>query len=225
MSITAGSIMDRSASLLNDTAKTLYTYVAQVPYLSIALDELKEELEDNNVPVVNKTSGTLVVTTDMIDIGGSSGPALPADFIDLISVYERTSGTTENFQEMTKVSFLPKFNTLTASLRYYSWQGNVIRFLGANSNRDVMLEYMADVIGTIVDDTSTISMNRAKSTLIFRTAALCAEFIGENTTRADKLNGYAQMALDRLLNRETKGKQSIVTRRKPFMFGLKMRGN
>ena len=47
--LTAAQVMDASASMLNDTAKTSYTYVAQIPYLNMALRELQEFFELNNV--------------------------------------------------------------------------------------------------------------------------------------------------------------------------------
>src|SRR5713226_6773728 len=118
----ASVVMDRVAGLLNDTAKTLFTYVVQVPYLNVAIDELQESMQANNVPATNEVSSILVITTAMSDIGGSTGPALPSDLIEIQGAYERLTGSTEDFQVMSKVEFLPPFVVLTEALIYWAWQ-------------------------------------------------------------------------------------------------------
>jgi hypothetical protein len=223
--ITSGSIMDRSALLLNDAAKTIFTYTVQLPYLNTALDELQETLEENNVAMTNEKSSILVVTTSMTDIGGLTGPPLPSDLIEIRGSYERLSGSTEDFQIMSRVDFLPPFTVLTESLIYWTWQQQTIQFLGATSNRDVRLDYMAAVIPafTNVLGTETIALFNCKSFLAYRTAALCAEFIGENQSRAQDLNEFSIMALDRFLAINTKGRQASPIRRRPFMAAAKVR--
>lgn len=223
--ITSGSIMDRSAVLLNDSAKTIFTYTAQLPYLNIALDELQETMEEHNVPYTNEKSSILVVTTAMTDIGGATGPALPSDLIEVRGAYERLSGSTEDFQIMSRVDFLPPFTQLTESLIYWTWQQQFIYFLGATSNRDVRLDYLAQLIPsfTNVAGSETIALFTSKSFLSYRTAGLCAEFIGENKERSDELNGFAQMALDRFIAINTKGRQASPIRRRPFMAAAKVR--
>lgn len=224
-------VMDRVASLLNDTAKTQFTYAVQVPYMNIAVDELQEAMEANNVPASNEVSTIFVITTAMKDIGGGTGPALPVDLMEIQGAYERSSGSTEDFQIMSKVEFLPPFTVLTEALIYWSWRTQVISFLGATTPRDVRLNYIGAVIPTIVDQNTNITLFNARSFLTFRTAALCAQFIGENKSRADELNLFAfgdpmkgtTGALDRFLSINTKGEQSIATRKRPFMSSYKVR--
>lgn len=223
--ITTGNVMDRSASLLNDTAKSIFTYTAQLPYLNAAKDELQETLEENNVPYTNEKSSILVVTTAMTDIGGSTGPALPSDLIEIQGAYERLSGSSEDFQIMSRVDFLPPFTQLTESLIYWAWQVQVIQFLGATTNRDVRLDYIGQIIPTFSSTTGSdsIGLFNAFSFLAYRNAALCAQFIGENPERAAALNVNAQMSLDRFLAINTKGRQASPVRRRPFMAAAKVR--
>ena len=223
--VTSGSIMDRAASLLNDTAKSIFTYTVQLPYINAAQDELQETLEENNVPITNEKSSIIVVTTAMTDIGGATGPALPTDLIEVQGAYERLSGSTEDFQIMARCDFLPPFTVLTESLIYWTWQQQIMYFLGATTNRDVRLDYIAAVMPVLTSTTGTdnIALFNAKSFLAYRTAALCAEFIGENNSRAQELNTYAQMALDRFLAINTKGRQATPVRRRPFMAAAKVR--
>ena len=220
----ASEVMTNAAALLNDTALTNFTYSAQLPFLNMALNELRETLELNNIPVTNAISSIIPVTTAMFDIGGSTGPALPTGLIEIQRLYERQTGTSDTFIPMTRVEFLPLVAVLTNSLGYWTWQGEVIRFIGSNSNRDVKIEYIATVISPVTSSASSITLINAASFLGYRTAALCAEFIGENPARASELNTYAGMAADRFLGINVKGAQEMSTRRKPFMAAYKTRG-
>lgn len=219
----AANVMDRSAALLNDTVQSVFSYAVQIPYLNAAIDEMSELLESNNVPMTNETQAGIIINTGVTDIGGTTGPALPNDLIEIQSVYERLQGATEDFQFVTRVEFLPPFVEQTESLIYYCWQHQTIQFLGATTPREIQLNYIGAVVTNVSSSADTISLFNAKSFLAFRTAALCAQFIGENKERADSLNSDAGMAMDRLLNISTKGRQAIATRRRPFMAGYKVR--
>lgn len=216
--------MDLAASLLNDTARSIYTYTAQLPYLRIAFDELKEFLEENNIPITAKVSAVLTINVGNVSIGFATSPALPADLIEIEQVLERTASSNEMFVPIFKQDYLPQINTLTSSLQFWAWQNQAINFLGANSIREVKIEYIADTLGTITDENTVINMINAKNYLAFRTAGLCAEFIGENKSRADSLNSIASGTLDRVLNISTKAKQAMPARRRPFRSAYKSQG-
>lgn len=221
---TAGEIMNRSAVLLNDKAKTIYTYVDQLPHLNTAIDDLSEELELNNVAITNVSSAIIPITTLQTDIGGTTGPVLPADLIEIQRLWERQTGTTNSFLPMDKYEFLPNIGTKTSSLVFWSWQKQIINFVGANLPRDVKIDYIAAVLPLAVDENSIITKFNSRGYLSYRTAALCARFIGENPTRADELDREAQRSLDRVLGIDTKGRQSFSARRRPFRAGAKVRG-
>lgn len=217
--------MDASAALLNDTEKQIYTYSAQLPYLKIALAELREYFELANIPVTNETSAIISVTAGVTVLSMETTPALPSDLVEIQRLWERTQGSTEPFIPMTRVEFLPhnREGVSLAHLTFWAWHGQAVHFLPATTNRDVKLDYIKTLFSDLIDQNSTIGVINAESFLGFRTAALCAEFIGENKTRADDLNSFASVALDRLMGISVKGKQSIVTRRRPFRLSYKRR--
>lgn len=221
---TVSEVMSRAAALLNDVNLNVFTTTAQFPYINMAIDELQELLEQNNVPYTNKRSAVLTVTTAMTDIGGTTGPALPTDLIEIQWLGERLAGTTDDFIQMTRREYLPHTQVLTETLEWYTWQGQVINFIGATTSREIRIDYIAALLTAVTATTSSIGLFNSKSFLAYRTAALCAEFIGENPTRAQALNNDAGMALDRLLSINTKGRQSITTRRRPFMAAYKTLG-
>lgn len=216
--------MDRSAVFLNDAGKNQFTYTVQLPFLNSAYDELKEWLELDNVPMTNAVSANLVLPAGNTSIARTlTTPTYPSDMIDLRGLYERPDGTNYSFLLMDRREFLPKVEVLTAYLQWYTWQGQVIRFVGATGDVELSINYLADNMAQLLNDTSTIDLFNAKSFLVYRNAAYNANFVGENKTRSDELNGMAQLALDRLLATSAKGRQSIATRRRPFMAHYKQR--
>src|SRR5262245_17919431 len=221
---TAGSIMDRSASLLNDTAKTIFTYVAQLPYLNTAIDELQESLEQDNAEMSNKVTAPITVAVGTLTLNAAAIAVAAPDLVEIQQLLERTAGTQDDFVPMIQREFLPATQKITTALTYWTYQGQEIFFIGALTNREVKIQYVAARIANVTVDTDNITLNNCKSFLAFRTAGLCAEFIGENPERAAQLNAYAKLALDRVIGINAKGRQAIVTRRRPFMAAYKVRG-
>src|SRR6266446_9597739 len=97
--VTAATIMNQSAALMNDAARSIYTYTIQIPYLNMALQELQEIFELNNVPVTDTVTSTPIT----VPIGTSAVgfpptvpivgvPYLPSDLIEPKVVWERQFG-------------------------------------------------------------------------------------------------------------------------------------
>ena len=221
----ASEVMNDSAAFLNDRARSMFTYTVQIPYLNVALSELREIMEQNNVPMTNESAVGIILTAGLTGIGGpNENPALPPDLIEPQELFERSSGTTQDFIPMVRKDFLPNRETLTASLVYWSWQDQMIKFLGATGDREIKINYVANAVPRIVTENDPISVINARTFLSYRTAGLCARFIGENESRSQELTGNAQVGMDRFLSISTKGRQSIFTRRRPFMASYKVRG-
>jgi hypothetical protein len=230
-SYTASDVMDKVAALMNDVAKTAYTYTAMQPYLNMALDELQESFQLNNIPIYNATTASIIIPVGTKAINAVDGPGvgttplLPADIIEIQGMYERLSGSNDPYIPMVPREFLPHAldDLPTEALQYYSYQGQRILFIGALTPRDVKIDYIKAIITADTIPTTVIGVIDAKSFLYYRTAALCSQFIGENATRAAELNSNAVMSLDRVTGIGVKGKQSIQTRRRPFMSAYKRR--
>lgn len=209
--------MDLSAALQNDPNKEQYTFDAQLPYLKMALKELKEYYELNDLPITNESSALIVVPLNTTILGLNTVPALPADLIEIQNLYESTTGL-EQWTEIKKREFLPKYinSILGSSYLIYAWQANQIRLPLINQARDIKIDYIRNMFMNIVDENSTIDIISGDSFLIYRTGALCAEFIGEDKGRATDLNGNASLALDRITGIGVKGTQGQSARRRPF---------
>ena len=224
--LTAGQVMDRSAVLLGDVGKTLYTYVKQLPYLKLALQELQEIFELNEVPVTSMiTSTPLQINANVGSITFTSNPPLPSDLIEPMKLWERARNV-DPFVPMTKLNSLPIYipsSSKIGQLASWSWENNQINFIPANQNNDVKIEYIKDLFTAIVDENSTISVINAASFLEYRNAGLCASFIGEDKERSQELDASAGLATDRALGIGIKGRQGVMVRHRPFRANYKRR--
>lgn len=224
--------MDRAAAAMNDAAKSIYTFPIQFPYLNMALDELQEEFELNNVPVTNQTSVSISVAVGVTEIIPSvTLPVVgevyyPDDLVEIQQVWERLEGSSEPFIPVTPQEFLPHFfdDVILPQLVYYSWQDQKIKFRPASSPREVKLDYIKDLFVAVTDEDDVIGIINSQAYLSFKTAQFLAFFCAENKTRADELKGLAAIALERNLGISSKGRQSIMTRRRPFRSGYRSRG-
>ncbi len=230
--LTSGQVMDSSAALLNDSIKSIYTYTIQLPYLNRALAELQEFFELNEVPVTATTSIALPIDAGVVAIGYE--PAIPVvgvtylpdDLIEPSVVWERERNINP-YTMMTRLNVLPQYmaGVEIPQFLYYVWESQEIRFFPANQDNDLKIDYIKYLFTpfTEVDGSDQVNVDNADSFLSYRTAGLCAEFIGENKTRADDLNAFAGLAMDRVVGIGAKGRQAINTRHRPFRSSYKRR--
>jgi hypothetical protein len=156
---------------------------------------------------------------------GVNVPSLPNDFIQAQGLYERLYGSTDPYVPMTMREFLPHAldDLPTEALQYWTYEGQQIRFIGATTIRQIKIDYIKSLFPNGLTSADPIGLLNCNSFLYYRTAALCSHFIGENETRAGQLNGFAEIAINRVIALNVKGKQSIQTRRRPFMSAYKRR--
>jgi hypothetical protein len=217
--------MNSAAVLMNDAAKTEYTYYIQMPYLNMAINELNEHCQLNNVPITSVVADdTLIVKPGVTMLDMHTNPHLPFDLIEIQQINERLAGSAENYLPMTRREYLPPVVNQISELIWWTWQYQQVNFIGATTPRQLQLNYITTGVPIIKESTDNIELINSKSYLIYRTAALLAEHIPKDGVNAGVLNLNTQMALDRFLGINTKGKQAIATRRRPFMAAYKNRG-
>jgi hypothetical protein len=227
-SLIAGQVMAKSASLLNDTARTVYTYAAQLPYLQMALQELREMFELNNIGTSQQTSAVIPIDAGVISVGYNGvfpTPTLPNDMVEPAQLWERPRGI-DPFIPMTKRDYLPHYleGVQNSNFIFYVWEDQKLKFLPCVADNDIKIDYIRELFQSIVDENSPINVANSETFLEYRTAALCAEFIERNETSSNSLNAYAVLGIDRAIGIGVKGKQMIATRRRPFRAGYKRRG-
>lgn len=226
--LTAGQVMSKSASLMNDTAMQVYTYTASLPYLQIALQELQEYFQLHAISTVETVSAVITVPIGTTEIGYNGLapiPSLPNDMVEPSEVWERQTGTS-SYTMMKRRNFIaPSLASLqVGQFSIYVWQDQKIKVPAANQSNDLKIDYVRELFTNLVDSNSLINIVNARTFLEFRTAALLAQFIERNESSATDLNGYAGLALDRVTGIQSKGKQRIMTRRRPFRSAYKRSG-
>ena len=224
--IKAVDIFDTARFCLNDVGISYYSNDILLPALKIAYEDLRLECQDANIPFTNKTSTVITVPAGVKSIGASdeaSSPALPVDLVEIVEMYERTAGSSNDYMQMNPARFLPKTDVLTAYLRVFVWQKQVIRLLGSTSAIEVKIDYVANTLSKMIDSNTEIIINNCINALSFRTAGLCARYMMENATRADELDAEASRCLGLMENIDIKNQQSMPVRRRPFRASFKSR--
>lgn len=225
--LTAGQVMDKAATLMNDTAKTTYTYPAMTPYLQLALQELQEHFEQNNIAMTQNVSAVIPMNAGQTTIvyNGVAVPTLPSDMVEPAQLWERTRNI-DPYTPMTKRDYLPHYleGIQSNQFIFYVWESQQIKVLPSVQNNDIKIDYVRELFQAITDENSLINLINARTFLEYRTAALLAEFIERNLTSSNGFNTYAVLGIDRATSIGVKGKQNISTRRKPFRSSYKRGG-
>lgn len=224
--VTAKYVLDQTASLMNDTAKTIYTYDAVLPYFKMAIDKLEKIFRLNNVPTTNTSKMAIRLPTGVTTLSPfPTAPFYPADLIEVQNLWERLYGSNDGFTEVVKQEFEPAWlhGIQTSCLMYYWWDKDIINFLPANTDRELKLDYIRSLFPNSVTKDTIIYIDGVGDFLYFQTSSLCSDFIGENPTRAAKLATYAEDALEQELGISSKSRQNIVVRRRPFRAAFKAR--
>lgn len=233
--MTWSQLLAKSAALLNDFDQSVYTNAVQLAYLNIARDEIQEVFELNNIPVTNEESAILTISAGDFVVGFEPAipvpgtPYLPSDLIEIQQLWESQEGQNAwipvDKQEFMTAT-IPGGAVENSFFGFWAWMDQEIRLHPANQDNDLKIDYIKSLfvdlaIGDVGDDINILNVS---TTLMYRVAGLCAQFIMENMERANSLNAFASTALDRSLGISTKGKQSIVFRRRPFRASWKSRG-
>jgi hypothetical protein len=218
--MTGTNVMDRARVLLNDVSKSIFTDTVLLPIVVQVSEELQMELINNGVSVTNEKSAAITVPVGIVVL--AFGGLLPADLLQPITLFEKLSGSSDEYIEMIERSFEPN-STAIETLGYWAWREQEIKFIGATTIRSVQIRYRK-VLSDITAAGDAIPLVGALNYLATRTAAIAAQYLGGNETRGNSLNGLALEYLRQLLNQAARNQQALPARRKPFGFNRKYSG-
>ena len=211
----------KSVILLNDPNKSYsITNDKLLPLVKKAYRELSVELHNNGAPLLNEISEPIDVPAESKTLGNDQ----PDDIVIPVRLKERGSEA-EEFSSMTE-QYWESTDRPGPSLVYWAWRDEEIQFLGATTDRQIVIYYRKSP-SPIEDVDSRVSYINAINFLSPRTAAMAARFIGNNSRRGDELDIDAAMNLSKLISRTVKGAQNITSRRKSYWQYLRnrQRGN
>lgn len=218
MAITAGSILQLSATLLNDASQNTYSDDVLFPFLVIAYQELQAECDANGISIVKD----ILASTDVDE--GEITLEPPDDLIAPIALYERAQNSTseDDWVKMTQKEWEPNLEP-SSSLLYWTWREGEFKFVGATTDREVRIRYLRD-LDSLTDANSNIAnVANARLFLQYETAALCSASILKIEKTTNRLEDKAQRYLALTMVVEVKNNQSFVTTRRPFGSTLRNR--
>src|SRR5215470_16786859 len=226
---TPAEIITLVAALMNDSEQAVYNNETTLPYFNIALKELQELFQLNNIPVTNFTSTVIPVDAGTDVIGFSTTPALPADMVEIRQLWESPRNLNQ-WSPMTRKDFIPHYlenDTTISQFLLWAYWNQAIHVIPANADNDLKLDYIRNLFATITLLTVNINLDviGIDSYMHYKVAAVCSMFVGENETRAAALEAEADDAMQRTLGISVKSQQAIITRRRPYRSNFKMRGS
>lgn len=222
-------IISTVSVLMNDSVQAQYDNETCLPMLNLALDELQEIYELNDIPTTHQTSAAIKIKAGIDRVGHDTNPALPSNLVEISQLWESPSGLNQ-WTPMDKKDFLPHYfqdGTRISMFLMWDLEADRIKLIPANADIDLKIDGIYSLFNTPIqmkDINVNLPFTNIKTYLEFATAALCAMFIAENESRAVALDQKAGGALSRALGIPIKGMQSVVTRRRPFRFGYRNRG-
>lgn len=208
--------LDSARTYLNDVGKQIWTDAALLPFLKEAHKDLLMVLWLNGIPVIKEKSASINVTA----VSGVT-LSLPSDLLEPISLKERTQSSTEEWIDMSEVDFEPDSLTQELTLKIWCWREEAINFVGATTNRSVLLRYWKSfAVLTAAGD--SLGFIQAENFLGPQTAAYAAGSIGNLTLAGELLwqqgvkVGVAGSRLDMIIRANVKGMQNLPARRIPY---------
>jgi hypothetical protein len=221
---TAGQVTSLVRSLLNDAAGNLFTDTVLLPYANAAYRKVQRALAniqsgsflgDNVLLIVPAVLGT--DPSLQVSITDATAPPnqLPIDLLVPLKLWERASGSSDDFIEMTDLTDhggLPS-QPQGLSLEYWEWRADGLYFIGATQDTQIRLRY-EKAYPALADATSPVLVRDAVETIAYFTAAMAAAARG--APQAARWDGAGSDGLEDLLLRATQREQYSGRRRRPY---------
>lgn len=221
---TAGQITSLVRSLLNDAQGNLFTDAVLLPYANSAYRKVQRAIgniggggfiQDDVLLVV--TAVTQTDTSLQVAITDATAPPnqLPTDLLVPLKIWERVSGSSDDFVEMVDLSQhggLPS-RAQGQTLSVWEWRADGVYFLGAMQDTQIRLRYLK-AYPDLGDATSPVLVRNAQEAIAYATAALAGWSRG--SPLAGKWDEAASDAIEDLVAAAVRREQHSARRRRPF---------
>ena len=221
---TAGQITALVRSLLNDAAGNLFTDAVLLPYANSAYRKAQRALANIQSGTFLADNALLVVpavaqvdASAQVSITDATAPPnqLPTDLLVPVKIWERGSGSADDFMEMTDLTDhdgLPS-EPQGQTLRYWEWRADGLYFLGATQDTQIRLRYQK-AYPDLTDATSPVLIRNAQEAIAYAAAAMAGAARG--APQAERWDVAAIDAMEDLITRATQREQQTGRRRRPF---------
>lgn len=214
----ASAVMDRARAALNDASGQLFTNNVLLPFLNNAWEDLQSEMQVNGLPTVFGATAALTIPAGAIVLSTVSTPPLPTNLVEPQNLYERRPGETRWYPMGEYPGLLPTYQGETLGI--WQWRGDTIKFVGATTDREILIEYTSS-LPEITGANTVIPIDSAKLFLAYKTAAEAASDVGQNPQRAESLSARANVEKQKFIAIRVKGLQGLSVRRIPYTSGVR----
>lgn len=194
---------------LNDPLASQFTDAKLLPLLQTAHGFLETDLQEN---------GLLCVSSEYSPpnpiLAGQTQFDLPPDFVVPVKLQERQAGTSDEWRDMAFRWTIPQI-TPGPFLEYWTWQGDVIILLAADSDREVKLHYRKSFPVPETNDAAVYS--KAAQYLAAKVAALAYMFLVQSPSLAQPCDDAAEANKKQVINIAVKTMQAHPQRRKAYI--------
>jgi hypothetical protein len=129
-------------------------------------------------------------------------------------VGERPDGSTEPFTGMLNKRWPPEV-TKGDCLDYWIWEEGAIKFLGANTDREIKIRYQK-ALSVLTSTSSVIVVPNSKNFMCQKSSSLAAKFVGGSTELSMDLETRAALSMGLLISANVKEAQGRGVRARPF---------
>jgi hypothetical protein len=221
---TAGQITALVRSLLNDAAGNLFTDAVLLPYVNSGYRKVQRALanigsgtflNDNALLIVPAV--TQVDASAQVSITDATAPPnqLPPDLLVPEKLWERASGSSDDFMEMTDLTGHGGLPSAPQGqmLSFWEWRADGLYFLGATQDVQIRLRYQKSY-PDLTDATSPVLIRQAQEAIAYLTAAMAGAARG--APQAERWDLAGADALEDLVSRAAQRDQQTPRRRRPF---------
>ncbi len=221
---TAGQITALIRSLLNDAAGNLFTDGVLIPYVNSAYRKVQRALAAAGQETFLTDDILLVVSaiaevdpSQQVVINDATAPPnqLPTDLLTPVALWERASGSSDDFVQMADMTGrggLPSLEQ-TLCLRFWEWREDGLWFLGATQDTQIRMRYQKS-FPDFSDGTSVVLIRNAQEAIAYYGAAMAA--LARGSPLADKWSDAAGDALEDLISTTVRRDQRGGRRRLPY---------
>jgi hypothetical protein len=221
---TAGQITSLVRSLLNDAAGNLFTDAVLLPYVNSGYRKVQRALANIGSGTFLSDNVLLIVpaiaqvdASVQVSITDATAPPnqLPPDLLAPEKLWERASGSSDDFCEMTDLTGhngLPS-EPQTQMLRFWEWRADGLYFIGATQDIQIRLRYQKSY-PDLSDATSPVLIRNAQEAIAYCAAAMAGAARG--APQAERWDAAGADALEDLIARAAQRDQQTSRRRRPF---------
>lgn len=217
MAETAGSIIGVVQRRLGDPEGMLFTPTFCIGYINDAQIVVANRMRAAGIERFRKQSSAITIPSGSgyTELDRASTPALPADFIEPIQIWEKTTGAPDtDYRAVTLLrGDIQPYSITDPALRVYVWQGGKIRVQTPTGSVDILLDYVCS-IGDMTSTSDTVPVYNTVTAIGFKAAALIAQ---ARETPDPTIEADYESEMHNILAEANRFSQRKARRRRPFM--------